>query len=67
MEFNTARAFPGSPKELTRFTKDFIAYAYDRGVRVIAPLSWESNSLDIGIKGSGVDEGIKEFILGETN
>lgn len=67
LEFNTARAFPGSQKELAKFTRDFIAYAYEQGVRVIAPLSWESNSLDIGIKGSGVDEGIREFILGETD
>ncbi|HEY0796380.1 MAG TPA: hypothetical protein VGD64_11420 [Acidisarcina sp.] len=67
LEFNTARAFPGSREELDTFTKDFIAYAYERGVRVIAPLSWESNSLDLGIKGSGVDQGIKEFILGQTN
>jgi hypothetical protein len=63
LEFNTARAFPGSKKQLTGFTKNFIAYAYKRGVRVIAPLSWESNSLDVGIKDSGVDEGIREFIL----
>jgi hypothetical protein len=67
LEFNTARAFPGSQKELIRFTKDFIVYAYGRGVRVIAPLSWESNSLDIGIKGSGVDEGIREFILDQPD
>jgi len=67
LEFNTARAFPGSKKELTGFTKNFIEYTYGRGVRVIAPLSWESNSLDIGIKDSGVDEGIKEFILEHPN
>jgi hypothetical protein len=64
LEFNTAEAFHGSKKELAAFTKSFIEDAYQHGVRVIAPLSWESTSLDIGIKDSGVDEGIKEFLQG---
>lgn len=62
LEFNTARAFNGSKSELAKFTMSFIDFSYKKGVRVIAPLAWETNNLDIGIKDSGVDDGIKAFI-----
>lgn len=67
LEFNTARAFTGSKKELTQFTKNFLKHAQAHGVRVVAPLAWESNSLDNAVKGSGVDEGIRQFIEAKSS
>ena len=63
LEFNTARGFKGTRDDLAKFTYGFMRYAYKKGVRVIAPLSWTSNSLDIGIRGTGVADGIKEFVV----
>lgn len=64
LEFNTARAFSGSKQDLARFTLEFLKYAQAKGVRVVAPLAWEANSLDNAVKDTGVDEGIRQFVEG---
>jgi len=62
LEFNTAAAFSGNKEALANFTEQFLRMAQAKGVRLIAPLSWKSNSLDSAIKDNGVDEGIRHFI-----
>lgn len=61
-EFNPARGWSASAGSKAKATKEFLKELYKRNCRTIAPLSWTSNSLDTGIKGSGVDAGIKQFI-----
>jgi hypothetical protein len=67
LEFNTARAFNGTKRELALFTYEFLTFAQAHGVKVVAPLAWESNALDNAIKDSGVDDGIKAFVQKTSN
>lgn len=62
MEFNPGKNWKEGKNELKQYTYEIISYASKRGVRAIAPLSWQSNSLDTAVKGSGIDEGIKLFL-----
>ena len=63
LEFNPGKNWKGSKENLAEFTHRILSLAHKSGVRLIAPLSWESNSLDSGINGSGVDEGIRKFLI----
>ena len=62
MEFNPGKNWREGKNSLKEYTYEIISYAHRHGVRAIAPLSWQSNSLDTAVKGSGIDEGIKLFL-----
>ncbi len=63
VEFNPGRSWKGTQRELADYTLALLRYLHRHGCRVVAPLSWESNALDQGIKDSGVDAGIKKYLL----
>ncbi len=62
MEFNTGKGWKKSKDSLAAFTEKQISYLFFKGVDAIAWLSWNTNSLDTGIKDSGVDEGIENYL-----
>ena len=62
VEFNPGKTWKGSRRELTAYTLEVLCYLHRNRCRLVAPISWESNPLDQGIKASGVDTGIKEFL-----
>lgn len=62
MEFHPGKQWSVSSDKKAEYTYEFVRYLYKRNVRLICPFSWESNSLDSAVKGSGVDEGIRRFI-----
>jgi len=62
MEFNPGKDWPGSKEELRIYTRKILSELYRSGVNAIAPLAWNSSELDAGIKGTGVDQGIEDFI-----
>jgi hypothetical protein len=62
MEFNPGKDWTGNKEELRLFTRKILSRLYGAGAAAIAPLAWESSKLDAGIKGTGVDQGIKDFI-----
>lgn len=62
MEFHPGKHWSVSSDKKADYTYEFVRYLYNRNVRLICPFSWESNSLDSAVKGTGVDEGIRRFI-----
>ncbi len=62
VEFNPGKSWKGTKEQLRQYTLDILNLSYEKGVRVICPLSWETNSLDFGIKDSGIDKGISDFL-----
>ena len=67
LEFNPGKSWLGSKEDLREYTFNILTFAYNHGVRVVAPLSWTDNQLDKGIRNSGVDEGIKQFIMQDSS
>lgn len=67
LEFNPGKSWTGSREELREYTFKILNFAYDHGVRLVAPLSWTNNQLDKGIRNSGVDGGIKLFIMQDSS
>ena len=61
-EFNPGVHWHGSRLELRRFSLDLLRFLADHQVSVIALLSWESNAFDTGIKDSGVDDAVKQYL-----
>lgn len=61
-EFNPGKDWQGTREDLATFTHNTVSFLAGRNISLIALLAWESNSLDAGIKGSGVDDGIKRFL-----
>ena len=62
VEFNPGKQWTGTPHELTEYTTEILRLLHRRRCRVIAPIAWESNALDQGIRDSGVDAGIRQFL-----
>ncbi len=62
MEFNTGKNWKESKSSLITFTEKQISYLFYKGIEAIAWLSWNSNTLDSGIKDSGIDDGIKTYL-----
>jgi hypothetical protein len=58
----------GSKDELRLYTRQVLSKLYHAGARAVAPLAWLPSKLDggnvgnSGIKDSGVDQGIKDFL-----
>jgi hypothetical protein len=61
-EFNPGKDWKGSRAELASYTKQLLEFLSAHKVSVVALLAWESNSLDAGIKDSGIDDGIKGYL-----
>src|SRR5262249_43805971 len=61
-EFNPGKNWPGSRVELSQFSFDLLRFLADHNVSIITLLAWQSNALDAGIKDSGVDDAVKQFL-----
>jgi hypothetical protein len=61
-EFNPGKNWPGSRVELSQFSFDLLRFLSDHDVSIITLLAWQSNTLDAGIKDSGVDDAVKRFL-----
>jgi hypothetical protein len=68
MEFHPGKDWQGSKDELRLYTRQVLSKLYHAGARAVAPLAWLPSKLDggnvgnSGIKDSGVDQGIKDFL-----
>ena len=62
VEFNPGKHWTGTREELAAYTTKILRHLHKHRCRVVAPISWESNSLDKGIRDSGVDVGIRRFL-----
>jgi hypothetical protein len=68
MEFHPGHDWTGTNDELRLYTRAVLSDLYQSGARAVAPLAWLPSKLDggnqgdSGIKGTGVDQGIKDFI-----
>ena len=61
-EFNPGKNWRGSRVELSQFSFDLLRFLADKHVSIITLLAWQSNALDAGIKGSGVDDAVKRLL-----
>jgi hypothetical protein len=63
VEFNPGHDWNGTKDELRLFTRRILHDMYRSGCTLIAPIAWVPSQGDAGVKNTGVDEGIKEFIV----
>jgi hypothetical protein len=62
-EFNPGKNWSRSKMELTDYSYSLLQYLAEHQVSMIALLAWKSNTLDTGIKASGVDDAVKRYLL----
>jgi hypothetical protein len=62
MEFHPGKTWTGTRSQLCDYTVKILSYLHAEGASVVALLAWESNSLDRGIRDSGVDDGVKLYL-----
>jgi hypothetical protein len=62
MEFHPGKTWTGTREQLRQYTLKILSYLHAEGASVVAFLAWESNSLDRGIRDSGVDDGVKMYL-----
>jgi len=68
MEFHPGKEWKGTKDELRLYTRQVLGDLYRAGAGAVAPLAWLPSKLDggnignSGIKDTGVDQGIKDFI-----
>jgi hypothetical protein len=61
-EFNPGKDWHGTRAELSQYSFELFRFLAYHRVSMIALLAWNSNSLDTGIKDSGVDDAVKRFL-----
>ena len=66
-EFNPGVQWHGSRADLRRFSLNLLQFLAAHQVSVVALLSWESNALDTGIKDSGVDDAVRDYLAHGPN
>jgi hypothetical protein len=62
-EFNPGKDWQGSRTELSDYSFETLRFLADHGVTMVGLLAWEANALDAGIKDSGVDDGVKRYLI----
>lgn len=58
----SGKAWPGTRADLAAYTDELLQFLAAHEISMVGLLAWESNALDMGVKDTGIDDGVKHYL-----